>query len=128
MLNNRIQLLQQVEPFIGRFFFDEWVKRDLLRMNDDAMELLDKQIKDSLETNVAFASNKGEQQFAQQKPTMDYQAQQQMAAQDPQAQTEQPDQEQEARASAEQEAEMEKTKKSKTKATGEQKDSFDWSN
>ena len=77
LLTQRVTLLTQIEPFIGRFYSDEWIKRNLLRMTDDDIALMDKQIKSSLETNVAFAQNKGEQQLAQQQPTMDYQADQQ---------------------------------------------------
>ena len=77
LLTQRVTLLQQVDPYIGRFFSDEWIKRNLLRMTDDQIAAMDKQIKDSLATNVAFAQNKGDQQLAQQQPTMDYQAQQQ---------------------------------------------------
>lgn len=77
LLTQRVTLLQQIEPYIGRFYSDEWIKRNLLRMTDDEIELMDKQIKSSLETNVAFAQNKGEQQLAQQQPTMEFQAQQQ---------------------------------------------------
>jgi hypothetical protein len=132
MMTSRIQLLQQIEPFIGRFFSDTWVKRELLRMNDDAIELLDNQIKDSLETNVDFAANKGEMSFAQQKPTMDYQSQQAQAQQEvapDEQEGEQPDEQAqaEAQAEAEQAAEKKKTNKSKTKPSGEQKDSFNWS-
>lgn len=131
LLTQRITLLQQIDPYIGRFFSDEWIKRNLLRMNDDQIEAMDKQIKDSLATNVAFAQNKGDQQLAQQQPTMDYQAQQQQAqmAMQQGQQAQQP-----AQPNAEQDAEQEakvvnladKKPVGKKKATGEQKDSFDW--
>ena len=62
LLTQRITLLQQIDPYIGRFFSDEWIKRNLLRMTDDQIAAMDKQIKDSLATNVAFAQNKGDQQ------------------------------------------------------------------
>ena len=131
LLTQRVTLLQQVDPYIGRFFSDEWIKRNLLRMTDDQIAAMDKQIKDSLATNVAFAQNKGDQQLAQQQPTMDYQAQQQqqqMAMQQGQQpqQSQQPNAEQD----AEQEAKVvnlaDKKQVGKRKSTGEQKDSFDW--
>jgi hypothetical protein len=133
LLTQRITLLQQVDPYIGRFFSDEWIKSKLLRMTDDEIAAMDKQIENSLESNVAFAQNKGEQQLAQQQPTMEFQnelqlqAQQQaqMAAQQqPQAAQPQDSAAQEAKA----ETAGDKKKPSKQKATGEQKDSFDWSN
>lgn len=89
LLTQRVTLLQQIEPYIGRFYSDEWVKKNILRQNVDEIAAMDKEMKDSLENNVNFAQNKGEQQLAQQQPTMDYQqnlqmqAAQQQAAQQP---------------------------------------------
>ena len=121
LLTQRVTLLQQIEPFIGRFYSDEWIKRNLLRMTDDEIKAMDKQIKDSLESNIAFAQNKGEQQLAQQKPVMD--AQQQLAMQ----QQVQQNPEQAAKQEAKTETSGDKPE-GKKKTTGEQKDSFDWSN
>jgi hypothetical protein len=122
LLTQRITLLQQIEPFIGRFYSDEWVKRNLLRMTDDEIKVMDTQIKDSLQNNIAFAQNKGEQQLAQQKPTMD--AQQQLSMQ----QQVQQNPEQAAKQESKTETAADKKPAGKTKSTGEQKDSFDWSN
>jgi hypothetical protein len=140
LLTQRVTLLQQIDPYIGRFYSDDWVKRKLLRMTDDEIDAMDKQIKASLETNVAFAQNKGEQQLAQQQPTMDYQADQQaqqmQQGQAPQAAAK-PDQQQRVAQEADiQTADDQAEKKvvnladkkpvGKKKPTGEQKDSFDW--
>ena len=35
VLQNRIQLLQQAEPYIGRFFSDLWVRKNILKQTDD---------------------------------------------------------------------------------------------
>jgi len=131
LLTQRVTLLQQIDPYIGRFFSDVWIKRNLLRMTDDQIAAMDKEIKDSLATNVAFAQNKGDQQLAQQQPTMDYQAQQQQAQMAMQQGQQAP---QPAQPNAEQDAEQEakvvnladKKPVGKRKPTGEQKDSFDW--
>ncbi len=123
LLTQRVTLLTQIDPYIGRFFSDEWIKRNLLRMTDDQIDQMDKQIKDSLQNNISFAQNKGEQQLAQQQPTMDYQTNQQQAmAQQQQAAGQEAATQQQADQS-EQKAEKPEGKK---KATGEQKDSFDW--
>ncbi len=134
LLTQRVTLLTQMEPFIGRFYSDEWIKRNLLRMTDDQIELMDKQIKASLQTNITFAQNKGDQQLAQQQPTMEFQAQQQQAQMQQQAELQQGQQPAPAAApaaSAQQKASSEaKAQKSadksekragKTTATGEQK-------
>jgi hypothetical protein len=135
LLTQRVTLLQQIEPFIGRFYSDEWIKRNLLRMTDDEIELMDKQIKDSLATNVAFAQNKGEQQLAQQQPTMEFQADQQAQQMQQQAAMQQGQQPQATQTQSPQQAVKDEAKTEtagdkkpagKKKPTGEQKDSFDW--
>ncbi len=128
LLTQRVTLLQQIEPFIGRFYSDEWIKRNLLRMNDDEIQLMDKQIKDSLQTNITFAQNKGDQQLAQQQPTMEFQAQQQQELQQQQMAAQPPSAQQAAssQAKAQQSADKSQERAGKKKPTGEQKDSFDW--
>lgn len=128
LLTQRITLLQQIEPFIGRFYSDEWIKRNLLRMTDDDIDLMDKQIKDSLQTNITFAQNKGDQQLAQQQPTMEFQAQQQQQLQQQQMAAQPPSAKQSAssEAKAQQSADKSQERVGKKKPTGEQKDSFDW--
>jgi len=135
LLTQRVTLLTQIEPFIGRFFSDEWIKRNLLRMTDDDISAMDKQIKASLKSNVAFAQNKGEQQLAQQQPTMEFQNQQQMQLQQQQA-AQQPDQQQRVEQEAatqvkddqeEMKSSSSKKREGKTTSTGEQK-SGNWPN
>jgi hypothetical protein len=137
LLTQRVTLLTQMEPFIGRFYSDEWIKRNLLRMTDDQIELMDKQIQASLQTNITFAQNKGDQQLAQQQPTMEFQAQQQQAQMQQQAalqgQAAPAAKPANAAASAASQAKSqqaadksEQKSEGKKKPTGEQKDSFDW--
>ncbi len=130
LLTGRVTLLQQIDPYIGRFFSDDWIKRTLLRMTDDEIELMDKQIKASLQTNITFAQNKGDQQLAQQQPTMEFQAQQQQELQQQQMaqQPTAPAQAAAQQGKAQQTADKSQEKAGKKKNTGEQKDSFDWSN
>jgi hypothetical protein len=45
VLQNRIQLLQQAEPYIGRFFSDLWVRKNILKQTDDDI----KQMMDEIE-------------------------------------------------------------------------------
>ena len=138
LLTQRITLLTQIDPFVGRYFSDDWVKRTLLRLTDDEIKAMDAEIKGSLENNIAFAQNKGEQQLAQQQPTMEYSQQQQQAQQQQQmdaqaaagqeADAEQSNDKQEAKDGKEDAPKKKQEQPTKKKATGEQKDSFDWSN
>ena len=137
LITQRVNLLQQIDPYVGRYFSDEWVKRNLLKMTDDDIKLLDSQLEASLQNNIAMAQNKGDQQLAQQQPTMEYQQQQQQAQADQQAQAQQAAQQEAGQEASgdEQEVKAEKSDKkaepankpsAKKKPTGEQKDQFDW--
>lgn len=44
LITNRLQVLQQVDPYTGRYFSDEWIQRNVLRMNDDEIQEMKKQI------------------------------------------------------------------------------------
>ena len=51
LLQNRLQMLQLVDPYIGRYFSNHYVKNKILMMTDEEIEELDKQLaeeKDSL--------------------------------------------------------------------------------
>ncbi len=44
LLNERLGTLATIEPYIGRYYSQEWVRRKVLRQSDTEMEELDKQI------------------------------------------------------------------------------------
>ena len=51
LLQNRLQMLQLVDPYIGRYFSNHYIKNKILMMTDEEIEEMDKQLneeKDSL--------------------------------------------------------------------------------
>ena len=44
LLQNRLQLLGLVDPYVGRYFSQEWVKKNVLQFTDDDIKEMDKQI------------------------------------------------------------------------------------
>ena len=44
LLRERLSTLNMVDPYVGRYFSAEWVKRNVLRFTDEEIEQLDKQI------------------------------------------------------------------------------------
>jgi len=44
MLRERLNTLQQMENYIGTYFSREWVKKNILRMNDDDIKAMDEQM------------------------------------------------------------------------------------
>ena len=44
LLLNRMGVLQMVDPYVGRYYSKEWVRRNVLMMKDDEIEEIDEQI------------------------------------------------------------------------------------
>jgi hypothetical protein len=42
---NRMNVLQQLEPYVGRFFSQEYVRKEILKMNDEDIRNTERQIK-----------------------------------------------------------------------------------
>jgi hypothetical protein len=45
ILMNRMNVLQQLEPYVGRFFSQEYVRKEILKMNDEDIRNTEQQIK-----------------------------------------------------------------------------------
>ena len=50
LLQNRLQMLQLVDPYIGRYFSNHYIKNKILMMTDEEIEAMDEQIADEKET------------------------------------------------------------------------------
>ena len=46
LLRERVNLLGTVDPYIGRYYSTDWVKKNVLQMSDDEIEMMNKQMKD----------------------------------------------------------------------------------
>lgn len=44
IMNGRVSLLQQVDPFVGKYYSKSWVLKNILRLNDEELEELDNEI------------------------------------------------------------------------------------
>jgi len=56
LLQQRIQLVTSIDPFVGKYYSQEWVKKNVLRLTDDQIEEMQKQI-DSEPQPVAVGSD-----------------------------------------------------------------------
>lgn len=52
LLQNRIQTLQLVDPYVGRYYSMEWVRKNVLMMNDEDIEEMKKQIEEEQAANT----------------------------------------------------------------------------
>ena len=114
IMQARMGLLQIVDPFVGKYYSQDWVKKNILRLDDKEIKDIQKEMNKEQDIMIQQATVQGELQQAMQQPAMDAQAeQQQQAAQAQQPQQDQGAQDQEADA----EAEQEDTQQSKGKVT-----------
>lgn len=56
LLQNRIQTLQLVDPYVGRYYSMEWVRKNVLMMDDEDIEEMKKQIEEEQATNAPDAA------------------------------------------------------------------------
>ena len=68
LLQNRLQILGMVDPYVGRYFSQEWVKKNVLQQSDDDIEEMTKQIESEPEPQQLDANGQpiGDQQAEQQ--------------------------------------------------------------
>jgi hypothetical protein len=52
LMNERLTLLQQIEPYVGKYYSNEYVRRKILRQTEDEMIDIDLQIAGELEMGV----------------------------------------------------------------------------
>ena len=53
VLTNRLSALQQIDPYAGKYYSHEWIRRHVLQQSDEEMEEIDEQIEDEQE-NVQY--------------------------------------------------------------------------
>lgn len=56
LLQNRIQTLQLVDPYVGRYYSMEWVRKNVLMMDDEEIEEISKQIEEEQAANIPDAA------------------------------------------------------------------------
>jgi hypothetical protein len=52
LLQNRIQTLQLVDPYVGRYYSMEWVRKNILMMDDEEIEEMTQQIEEEQSANA----------------------------------------------------------------------------
>jgi hypothetical protein len=61
LLQTRIQTLSSVDPYVGRYFSTEWVRKNILQQTKDDIEEIDKQIKQEEKNGTGGPSQQSEQ-------------------------------------------------------------------
>lgn len=81
IMQARMALIQIIDPFVGKYYSMEWAKKNVLRMDEDDIKEIAKQIQAEQEELIQIAQQQGQLQVAQQQPMMDAQQQQAMQQQ-----------------------------------------------
>ena len=72
LMTNRLSLLGAVDPYTGRYFSQAWIQRNVLRMNDDDIKLMQKEIdkekEEGLGLPVGVTNDVAQQQMLSQVP------------------------------------------------------------
>lgn len=62
LLQNRMQTLQLLDPYIGRFFSEKWVKTNVLRFNDDEIETMQEEMDEEAQEQAEKEAAAAQQQ------------------------------------------------------------------
>jgi hypothetical protein len=72
LMTNRLQLLASVDPYTGRYFSQSWIQRNVLRLNDDEISVMQKEIdkekEEGLGLPVGVTNDIAQQQMLSQVP------------------------------------------------------------
>jgi hypothetical protein len=71
----RMAALQQVDPYVGKYYSHNWVRKNILMQTEDEIENMDKEMLDDREQQIDFAAHQGEMAAAKQQPINDQQSQ-----------------------------------------------------
>ena len=70
LMTNRLQLLASVDPYTGRYFSQAWIQRNVLRLNDDEIKVMQGEIEDEKDAGlglpVGVTNNVTQQQMVSQ--------------------------------------------------------------
>ena len=72
ILTTRMATLQQIDPFVGKYYSMQWVRKNILRLDDDQIEEIEKQIGDEEQLHMSNAEQEGMQQGMQQTAANNY--------------------------------------------------------
>jgi hypothetical protein len=93
ILMQRIQSLQALDPYVGKYYSQTWVRKNILRLDEDEIEQIEKEISDEQELQLGQAEKAGMLDGAQQAATQNYMMQN---TEQPEEQEQQPQENQQA--------------------------------
>jgi hypothetical protein len=80
-LRNRVEILTELDPYIGVYYSKQWVRKNVLKQDDDDIKQISKEIDGERDEMQADAAFRGSLDAANQEPLMQQQADQQVDTQ-----------------------------------------------
>lgn len=77
-LRNRVEILTEIDPYIGVYYSKNWVRKNVLKLDDDDIDQIQKEIDSERDEMAADAEFKGQIAAAQEMPTVQGQAEVQL--------------------------------------------------
>ncbi len=68
IMQQRVAMLQQIDPYIGKYYSIGWVRKNILQQTEDDIKQMDKEMLDDREQQLDFAAHQGELTVAKQGP------------------------------------------------------------
>jgi len=62
IVRERINTLSMVDPYVGKYYSEEWVKKNILQLTDDDIEVMDEQMEAEAKINVEKQAQLAQQQ------------------------------------------------------------------
>ena len=75
ILQSRLNTLQVIDQYVGKYYSVEWVKKNVLQQTDEDIKEIDKQKEEDRKTELDLAVHEGNVQVAQQTPVAEFQNQ-----------------------------------------------------
>lgn len=73
LMSQRLATLQQVDPYVGKYYSVEWVRKNVLQQTEDEIKRMDKEMLADREQQLDFAAHQGEMAAAKEGPQQDNQ-------------------------------------------------------
>ena len=59
ILAQRVQVLQQLDPFVGKYYSQAWIRKNVLRLDDEEIEQIEKEIEEEKDDRIEDAEQVG---------------------------------------------------------------------
>jgi hypothetical protein len=59
ILGQRVQILQQLDPFVGKYYSQAWIRKNVLRLDDEDIKTIESEIEQEKEDHLADADQQG---------------------------------------------------------------------